>query len=157
MLLWSLTISIILIQITQLTAFVEEFTVLLIQVQSRNFILFKKEDAEKKNTGKSVILEDLRQMCVLKKYSKDTWEKYMSNYDSFCITDMDMDACGNTMLALISIDPEVIDQCVKKSFDIPDYNKCTKNTYLDQEQQLAAEEGVYMFPSLSINGAFYRV
>lgn len=115
-------------------------------------------DAERSNTGAHVITEDLRQICILKKFSKEKWMQYVNNYDAFCLTMGDMDKCANFALTLALIPIQDINDCVEGSFDAPPKSvACSKNTLLDSEHQLMKKDDVWSYPGATINGLLYRV
>lgn len=114
-------------------------------------------DAERPNTGADVITEDLRQMCILKKYSQEKWLQYINSYDVFCLTSGDMGKCANFALMMAGIPLEDINACVDGSFDAPaKSDACSKNTLLDSEHRLMREDDVWSFPGATINGLLYR-
>jgi len=141
---------------TILTVSVEEDIVPLIQV----FLLFKKiysQDGDNPNNGANVLIEDLRQMCILHEISPEAWWGYMQNYDDFCLTDGDMDRCSQQIMLTIGVTADEVNACVQRSFDVYDLKKCTRNKFLEAEEQAMIGDNVYIFPDVVINNFTFRV
>jgi len=113
-------------------------------------------DEHRDNTGKDVLLEDLRQKCIIKLYNVDTWWKYVTHYDDFCLTGGRMQSCSENALSSMKINPDTIDKCVKDSFDTKNADTCNSNKFFDEEEKAMEKDGVFIFPSVIINGFAYR-
>lgn len=136
---------------------VEENTVLLIQVSYLDLPIFTNPDDNRDNTGADVLKEDLRQKCVLKLYNQQTWWKYVTHYDDFCLTGGKMQSCSEKILNSMKISVDAVNKCVEDSFDTRKSDNCKSNRLFDEEEKAMDKDGVFLFPSIIINGFAYRV
>jgi len=113
-------------------------------------------DGERDNTGADVLMEDLRQICLFSEYANTTYMDYMTHYDTFCLKQGKMEACGNSILKLVGADPDVIQRCINSYFDTRDPKNCRSNTYFDREAEAMLKDGVFYTPYININGMPYR-
>ncbi|CAK89066.1 unnamed protein product (macronuclear) [Paramecium tetraurelia] len=104
-------------------------------------------------TGRDVILEDLRQICILQKYDLITWWNYMILFNELCFNNYQ--ECPSKIMKSISINETIVNDCMTSSF-------VGKNTLLDdntilkeQRYKIMRNHQVY-WPSLYINGEFYK-
>lgn len=113
-------------------------------------------DGDNPNNGANVLIEDLRQMCILHEISPEAWWGYMQNYDDFCLTDGDMDRCSQQIMLTIGVTADEVNACVQRSFDVYDLKKCTRNKFLEAEEQAMIGDNVYIFPDVVINNFTFR-
>ena len=114
------------------------------------------DDPKGNTTGADVVMEELRQMCILDRAGLEAWWRYIDEYDVACLTGGDMENCSKKTMVNASIDSEDIDDCVKDSFDIYDMKRCTSNARLDKEEKLLKQDYVALFPTVVINDYMYR-
>jgi len=113
-------------------------------------------DGDLPNTGKDVLMEDLRQLCLIRTYQKEIWWQYATHYEESCIFGNDMKDCSQKIMEQIYVDPADVERCVQYSFDNSDLSKCTSNMLFDQERVAMTSDGVFIVPSVVINGFQYR-
>mmetsp|Transcript_9922 Transcript_9922/g.8452 ORF Transcript_9922/g.8452 Transcript_9922/m.8452 type:complete len:222 (-) Transcript_9922:71-736(-) len=112
---------------------------------------------EMPNTGRDVLLEDLRQMCIWKKFGPIFWWRYILNYDSFCMINGNIRQCSEDALKGSDIPVQDIDDCVENSFAGPsNYQSCHRNKYLEEESFEVQLKGVFLFPGVTVNDFTYR-
>jgi len=113
-------------------------------------------DDNRDNTGADVLQEDLRQRCIYKLYNQQTWWKYVTQYDDYCLTGGRMQDCGANILNSMKVSVDAVNKCVQDSFDTRDIKTCRSNRFLDEEEKAMDKDGVFLFPSVIINGFAYR-
>jgi len=116
-------------------------------------------DKEGPLTGKDVILEDLRQMCIWK-LSKGLWWQYVTTFEKICKKEPNMRQCGTEILSAITIlmQSQEITRCIEQSWvkdpkqsGAPIVEALNDNTLLKQEKDLQTQFDVTSFPMLYIN------
>lgn len=113
-------------------------------------------DGLKDNTGADVLLEDLRQVCILNSVSEEAWWTYMTHFDTFCLEDGELEKCSDIAMAGAGISKAMVNDCVKNLFDSRNPEKCKTNKYLDEQEALMREEAVYIFPDVTIQNFAFR-
>jgi len=118
-------------------------------------------DGELDNTGADVVQEDLRQLCLYKEYGISYWWKYVLDFEVGCLYGQSLLECSAKLLQSMKVSQSVIDRCVVNSYRSSNGqeagpNNCDSNILLDQEQDAMTKDGVFMFPSVIINGFMYR-
>ena len=68
-----------------------------------------------------------------------------------------MHDCAMHGLTDLHMDKDDIQSCIDASFDNKDPALCTKNKYFEREEKAMETDGVFLFPSVIINGFTYRV
>jgi len=136
---------------------VEPSTVLLIQVRRESYVEIDAIDDVNQNTGRDVLTEDLRHMCLYHELGPEYWWRYITQFDTFCLTNGNLQECAEHTLLSIGVDVTVINNCITNSYDHPNPDVCTKNKYFEKEFQTAQEELPYLYPSVMINKFMYRV
>lgn len=112
-------------------------------------------DGELKATGKDVVLEDLRQLCVYNSNPAKWWD-YMAGYYKQCggnITE-DSKECADRVLTQIGYIPENVDECIKRDFEGQDFKKT--NEILKKERDAFVKAKVPFWPAIIINHQTYR-
>ncbi|CAD8098134.1 unnamed protein product [Paramecium sonneborni] len=104
-------------------------------------------------TGREVIMEDLRQLCILQQNDLITWWNYMILFNQFCFNDYQ--DCPSTIMKSISINETKINYCITDSFTGNDTLYDDNIILKEQRQQIMRNHQVY-WPSLFINGEFYK-
>jgi hypothetical protein len=114
--------------------------------------------------GSDVVKENLRQLCIFNISSAEgrewKWWQYTDRINSLCLGSIaSMERCktesslvGN-VLAELQIDAKKVLQCIKDSGGYTDNNP---NTVLEQQLAAMTDDGVYMLPTVLINGKMYR-
>lgn len=87
-------------------------------------------------TGRDVVIEDLRQLCIhkLTEGAKDykAWFRYMSHYDPLC---ENVDECIQNTIKLSGLDEKKINKCMDDSFD--GYSKTISDNSILREERIA--------------------
>jgi protein-disulfide isomerase len=101
--------------------------------------------------GFTEAMEDLRQICIMKYYSKETYWNYLMEINAKCYSsyrdEKVLDACWREAAKKFNIDDKKIDDCSKskEALDL-----------LKVDEQLTAKYGVRGSPTLIINGDTYN-
>jgi protein-disulfide isomerase len=101
--------------------------------------------------GFTEAMEDLRQICIMKYYSKETYWNYLIDFNAKCYSsyrdEKALDACWREVAKKFNIDDKRIDDCSKskEALDL-----------LKVDEQLTTKYGVRGSPTLIINGATYN-
>ena len=107
-------------------------------------------------TGRDVLKEDLRQICIWKNYN-NTWWQYVLDYahNSLCINNLSS-ICINQITEKNKIDSKVIDDCYETSFATENHYLSDNILFKEQRDQME-KSGVRLFPIAVINQMIYRV
>jgi len=105
-------------------------------------------------TGKYVVLEDLRQICIYRK-AKEKWWDYIQSMYKTCPTSNVNSNCYQLALEDSDIDEEMIETCMNGSFTRPG-NTDSDNALLRSEQQKVHEKNITYFPVVVINNQEMR-
>ena len=105
-------------------------------------------------TGKHVVLEDLRQICVYKE-AREKWWDYIQVMNKTCPTKKFDSDCYKTSLEESSIDLKKIESCMNNSFTTPS-NFSSDNTLLRSERDELVKAGIFFFPAVIINSQTMR-
>ena len=106
-------------------------------------------------TGKEVVLEDLRQICLYT-LNNVTWWNYAVQFSKQCINSTDLETCSQKIYSKLGFDKVKVDKCVRDSFGNSD-NTENDNSVLAQERSLFLGEGIQIWPSIRVNNITYRV
>ena len=109
-------------------------------------------------TGRDVIYEDIRQLCLFSLTSATNyrkWFNYQSEYYKMCSTNLFSSTCSKDVLKKIGVDVEKIEKCVNDSFEGDDHN-VADNKLLRNEVQAWREVNLPYYPSIIINEQVYR-
>ncbi|CAD8181811.1 unnamed protein product [Paramecium octaurelia] len=104
-------------------------------------------------TGRDVILEDLRQICILQKYDLITWWNYMIFFNKLCFNNYQ--ECPSKIMKSISINETTISNCMTSSF-VGNNQLLDDNTLLKEQRFKIMRNHQVYWPSLYINGEFYK-
>ena len=110
-------------------------------------------DGDGSLSGRDVMYEDLRQLCLFnltttKNYEK--WFEYHSEYYSMCSADLFSPSCSKMVFDKIGVDSHKIDKCIKNSFEGDDQT-IADNKLLRLEMKNLKEVNVPFYPSIIIN------
>ena len=112
-------------------------------------------DADGPRTGREIVIEDLRQICVFKyaeqkkKYS--IWWDYVAAYGECEFTE----TCATNSLKKAGIVEKDIKTCMDESVMGSNLN-VADNSLLRDERELMIERGIFFYPSLIINNQTFR-
>eukprot|EP01017_Pseudomicrothorax_dubius_P003929 TRINITY_DN10686_c0_g1_i1.p1 TRINITY_DN10686_c0_g1~~TRINITY_DN10686_c0_g1_i1.p1 ORF type:complete len:460 (-),score=98.88 TRINITY_DN10686_c0_g1_i1:140-1519(-) len=109
-------------------------------------------DNEGPASGKNVVIENIRQLCIFKLY-RDLWWDYMREFGSTCIPKME-EECASRSLKKVGIPETSIGSCVRDSFE-GEFLK-SKNTLLDHQRWHFKDLNVPFWPAIIINNVTYR-
>ncbi len=96
--------------------------------------------------GGAELTEDIRQMCILKNYGKDTLWKYLDKFDHEC-TYQNAKTCWEDVEKELGLNETLIQNCIDK--------EKTEFTMLKNEKDLDSKYNVRGSPTLIINGKEY--
>ena len=105
-------------------------------------------------TGKHVVLEDLRQICVYQK-AKAKWWDYIEVMNATCPTEKFNSDCAVSALGSAKIDKDEIQACMDDSFETPT-NTSTDNSLLRKERDELIKAGIFFFPAVIVNSQTMR-
>jgi hypothetical protein len=109
-------------------------------------------------TGRDVLMEDLRQLCVYTLTSEEDtyslWFDYMMNFNSTCFSNLS-EECSKRVMEKLGISSKDVLTCVKNSF-------AGNNTAFDDNALMKKEKDAWktnqlgFYPALLINTLMYR-
>jgi hypothetical protein len=109
-------------------------------------------------TGAHIVQEDLRQICIWKKY-QDKWWEYMMSFDDECVEYQVVKECSLKVMKKVGIDSQVIQECFDGSFiktgNLVNYQK-DDNSILSDERREFVKNGIQFWPSVSLNSEQYK-
>ena len=124
-----------------------------------------------KLSGRDIILEDLRQMCIYKQYyqnegedleKRQIWWKYMKSIHQQCYSSVNYD-CSDLAHKDVGISIEDTQKCVSDSWNMDIqgstslYNSPSlKNSLIDKEVEYEEKYGTSLFPAVVINNQTFR-
>lgn len=117
-----------------------------------------------KLSGREIIFEDLRQMCIYKMYyeeNKKIWWDYMKVLHRLCYGNVNIE-CSDKAHKEIGIDASKTKECMVKSFSQSLsqsklwQSKDTLNFFIEDEMAYMAKYGPSLFPGIVINNQTYR-
>ena len=101
--------------------------------------------------GFTEAMEDLRQICIMKYYTKETYWNYLMEFNEKCYPshwdETTLDTCWREVANKFNIDDKRIDDCSKSKEAVD---------LLKVDEQLTEKYGVRGSPTLIINGATYQ-
>lgn len=122
-------------------------------------------------SGRKIIQEDLRQICIYNKYYADEgsdveqrklWWQYMKSIHQNCYASVNYD-CSMMAHRDVGIDMEETEKCVDDSWNMNMKeqsslynNPSLKNTLLDKEIAYEEKYGTSLFPAVVINNQTFR-
>ena len=117
-------------------------------------------DGEGKLTGRDVVKEDLRQMCMFKQISDNEgysrWFEFQEIFTDRCNNADFSKECSENVMSDMGFDVSVMNQCYRKSFDGGQENSLSKNSMLAAEMEMWHGNGLHFYPAIIINGQLYR-
>lgn len=100
--------------------------------------------------GTSEAKEDLRQVCILKKYPEKFWT-YLVQFNDACYSQYQnaslLDACRGNVTVAVGIDSKIIETCASGEEGL---------ALLKADEALSNKDGASSSPTLIINGQEYR-
>jgi hypothetical protein len=116
-------------------------------------------DYDGPNSGRDIIYENLRQLCIYKGTSRkpnpNLWWQYVSAFYETCPQDEFGQRCSEKAMEKVNIKPKDIDKCVRSSFEGKD-ETLADNTFLREEKFGMIEKGVIFYPAIYINNQNFR-
>lgn len=113
-------------------------------------------------TGRDVIQEDLRQMCLLEiiKSQQGTfsYSKYFEFHKDFtlkCSKSLDDMTCSENIMKKLGFDPEKVNKCISQSYGQGD-KYLASNTKLDNELKYWHDNSLHLYPAVLINHQLYK-
>lgn len=102
-----------------------------------------------------MLLEDLRQICILKKLNEiEKWWSYIRAVNGCSYNDK---ACFKDKTSSAGIKPAIVDECVEASFTNPSNKLESDNIYFQEERFTWTLFSNHISPSLTIDDYQYRV
>ena len=113
-------------------------------------------------SGRDVIQEDLRQMCLLETikkinsdFSYDNFFAYLKKFSELCSTKLNDKKCSEGLIKEFGFDLGGVKKCVSDSFGSGNVNLAA-NKYLDKEIEFWHSNGLHVYPAVMINHYLYR-
>lgn len=109
-------------------------------------------------TGRDILYEDLRQICIWKQFGKNQniWWDYVRIMYEMCLSDENFTKrCAEKAMEKAKIDKYAVDDCVTDSFSSSDHSKAY-NYLLQKEKEALLESGIIFHPSIVINDQVFR-
>ena len=98
-----------------------------------------------------ILMENIRQSCVLKQYGMETYWNYMIVFGELC-TELNKpnfsEECASKAINITLIDYEIINNCMK--------NMIEKEGKIEEDFNVFQKRKIYSVPDLHINGIPYR-
>lgn len=109
-------------------------------------------------TGRDIVLEDLRQLCVFKQTEREknykVWFDYIKQLNSTCVVGITTQ-CAEEALKEADIDKSKLDLCIQDS--VQGSNILLHDNKLLAEERVAwNSSGIAFYPSITINNQTYR-
>lgn len=115
-------------------------------------------DYDGPRTGREIVMEDLRQICVSKVSRKQgnpsLWWDYILEF-SKCDENNFNEKCANQALKNSGINELEVHNCIEDSFNGPKH-ELDDNKILSKERQMMYERSIYFYPSFIINNTTFR-
>ena len=115
-------------------------------------------DYDGPRTGREIVMEDLRQICVykyaIKKEDYNIWWNYIVEFAK-CDNNNFNEKCSFEAMKTAKIDVSEITKCVTESFTGPNF-ALDDNNLLKKEKKGMIERGIFFYPSIIINNVAYR-
>jgi hypothetical protein len=107
-------------------------------------------------TGRDVLYEDLREICVFQqtKHNYDDWFDYMVALNSTCSKGIS-ESCSFAAMDKTDVDIKKVKTCVAASFQ-GDNHAINDNTLLREQRQAWSEINLGFYPAVTINNQTYR-
>lgn len=108
-------------------------------------------------TGRDVLYEDLRQICIyqtVKSSGYHKWFEYIAKVQSLCVDKLD-EECAERVMKKVGINVKKVNKCITNSFEGKDH-LTSKNSLLKSERDLWQAQGLHYYPVLVINDSVYR-
>jgi hypothetical protein len=116
-------------------------------------------DGNGDRTGRDVMYEDLRQLCIYQQARSSSdyslWFRYQSEYFSQCSMELFVKECSEKVMSMLKISPSAIQQCVDNSFESDDQIR-SDNRLLKSHFDYLRENLMPFYPSIVINEQIYR-
>jgi len=111
-------------------------------------------------TGREVVMEDLRQLCVFKyaeeKGKNSIYFNYLLGFATNCYYRNDFSKkCSENAMRYSGIPAKKVQECVDESFNYEDI-VYGDNTILAEEREAWHDSGLSFYPSITINGQAFR-
>lgn len=115
-------------------------------------------DYDGPRSGRDILLEDLRQICIYQiarsQKEHQIWWKYVQAFNETCKNEF-TESCSQDTMEKVGINIKTVDNCVKNSFTGKDYTM-DDNLLLHHERDRMLDRGIHYFPILLINNQTFR-
>ena len=117
-------------------------------------------DDDQPLTGRHVVMEDLRELCVYQQTvaagTQTLWWNYVQIFYERCsLQDFATETCSEEAMEEAGASVDEVRNCVASSFEGLDY-ELADNTLLREERRLMTNSGAYYYPMMLINNQTYR-
>lgn len=116
-------------------------------------------DYDGPRSGREILLEDLRQICIYKlsqtQQKHQIWWKYIQKFSKSCSVDNFTQTCSEDIMEEVGINIKSVSNCVRDSFLGKDF-AMDDNTLLSHERDRMLARGINYFPVLLINNQTFR-
>lgn len=102
-------------------------------------------------TGKQVVVESLRRICIREHFGLDLWWKYVAHFNEWCTKTDEYfadDKCLADAYKHAGINQGMVEECMKDSGDV---NSDTPNAHLTTTVDEVHKYGIYQTPSVLVN------
>lgn len=110
----------------------------------------------KVENSKLVLLENIRQKCIFKKFGLDTYWQYMKNFSKTC-ADLELPLfntkCSKDVMILLKIEETKVEKCMKESLD--QINVKSTNL-ISADSEAISIFNVHRIPTIELNGIKYK-
>jgi uncharacterized protein YneF (UPF0154 family) len=111
-------------------------------------------DGDGNQTGKDVLIEDIRQLCIWKQSPEQWWQYVLAFADDKACLKLNATAIQKITTA-VGINSQNIQNCYEASFEDTDPNTAD-NSYLKDEKSKMSSLQTHVFPAATINDASYK-
>ena len=113
-------------------------------------------------SGRDVIQEDLRQMCLLETlkniksdFSYANFFGYLKKFSELCSTKLNDKKCSEGIMKSFGFDVKAVERCYRESFETGSTNLAV-NKHLDKEIEFWHSNGLHVYPAVMINHYLFR-
>ncbi|CAG9329323.1 unnamed protein product [Blepharisma stoltei] len=118
-------------------------------------------DYDGPRTGREIVLEDLRQLCIYQlaeeKHNQKLWWNYIKAFNETCSNNNFKERCSELAMKEAKIDIDYVENCMEKSFEGSNHNQeLDDNKILRKEKESLLQSGIFFYPTIYINNQTFR-
>jgi PA domain len=111
-------------------------------------------------SGRMVIQEDLRQLCMFEQMNDDVdysrWFLFQSSFSKKCVLDNFTPECSENIMAGLGFDIKTLKKCYQSSFIGGKEDEIVDNTRLAEQSRFWHSTGFHFYPTIIINHQQFR-